>query len=164
MRDARRRMAAGLCAGMTMLSAGLAAGPARADCAAMTVGAAGLAVEDFVLVSRTAGRVTASLDLPVLGAGARCLAARAFPDLGLLFMEWHEGEAGTSVIVDRASLLAIAAAGGELRLLQSWLLRSGRQDRAGAVRESARSYRLVPGPDGIRVELAGPEVGFIEGQ
>jgi len=160
-----RRGALALLAGCAMLAcAGLAATGARAACMPAMFGANTIAIEQFELVSRASGRETDRVELPIIGAGARCLAMRAFPDAGLLFIEWHEGSPGTATIVHRESLLAFAAGDGGLKPLRQWLLRSGQQGRAGTVRESDRSYRLVPTADGVRVEVNGPEIEHVDGR
>jgi len=160
-----RKSALCLLAGGAMAAGvGLVATGAHAACAPAAFGANTITIEQFELVSRAGGRETDRVELPIIGSGARCLATRAYPDSGLLFIEWHEGSPGTSAIVHRESLLAFAAVDGSLRPLRQWLLRSGQQGRTGAVRESDRNYRLIATADGVRVEVNGPEIEHIDGQ
>jgi|GEM_PF-7016797 len=145
-------------AAVAFLLAGLllTAAPAAADCEAIELDGIRISFEQYELVAHRDGREVARHELPVVGSAFRCIELMAFPNQGLLFVEWFGGAAGTSVIIRELSLLAFAVRDGKVMPLRGWLLHRGSSDEDDIANDSHRSYRLIPTDYGdVIVELTG---------
>lgn len=124
------------------------------DCGSVELGGFTITVDSDHLVARKAGRDAARHQLPVVGSAWHCLKLMPFPDQGLVFVEWHGGAAGTSVIVRRISLLAFGVRDDAVLPLRGWLLHESSTDDGDLA--THRQYRLTPTDYGeVIVELSG---------
>lgn len=124
-------------------------------CAAQNFGGISVRIDDDRLVAGAGGKVLAQQPLPVVGSAWRCLDMRAFPDHRLLFVEWHQGAAGTSQIFHRISLLAFSVDERGIRARGNWTLSQGYQGKGPDIIEVAQTYRLERREWGIEVVLEG---------
>lgn len=156
-----RRAAAGL---IGLLGAGLLAAPhaLAAGCAAQKFGAVTVRIDDDELVAEAGGKALSQIPLPVVGSAWRCLNIQSFPSQRLLFIEWHQGEAGTFQIFHRVSLLVYSIGEAGIHPRGDWTLRQGYRGKGPDIIEAARTYRLEPRELGVEVVLEGTQRITIE--
>lgn len=142
---------------LALFCAGLPAAPHAnaAGCTAQKFGAVAVRIDDDKLISETGGKTVSQQPLPVVGSAWRCLKMQAFPDDRLLFVEWHQGEAGTFQIFHRISLLAFSVDEMGVRSRGDWTLSQGYRGKGPDIVEANRTYRLERRDWGVYVVLEG---------
>ncbi len=126
-----------------------------APCTPQTFGVVTVRIESDKLVAQASGKTLARHQLPVVGSAWRCLSARAFPEKRLLFIEWHGGEAGTSQIFHKISLLAFSVDTKGVRPRGGWTLRQGYRGGGPSIVEADRTWRLEENEWAVDVILKG---------
>ena len=86
----------------------------------------------------------------------------AFPKQLLLFVEWHEGEAGTSQVFHKVSLLAFSVNATGVRPRGTWTLSQGYRGGSASIVEVAQTYRLEESGRSVDVVLKGMRREHIE--
>ena len=131
------------------------AGGLAGNCEPQSFGKVKVRIDDDKLLAEADGKALTRDQLPVVGSAWRCLKMRAFPKRRLLFIEWHEGEAGTSQIFHKISLLAFSVNATGIRPRGSWTLSQGLRGRGGDIVHAAQTYRLEESDWSVDVVLTG---------
>lgn len=126
-----------------------------AQCKPLAFGALSVRIADDTLIAEGGGKVVARHQLPVVGSAWRCLKMRAFPKRRLLFVEWHGGEAGTSQMFHKISLLAFTVKKEGFKPRGAWALSQGYRGRGPEIVEADRTYRLEESAWSVNVVLEG---------
>ncbi len=132
------------------------------SCGPQSFGKVKLHIEDDKLLTDVGSKTHARYRLPVVGSGWRCLKMRAFPKRRLLFVEWHQGEAGTSQIFHRTSLLAFSVNATGVQPRGNWTLSQGYRGKGPDIIEATQTYRLEETDWSIDVVLTGARRVHIE--
>ena len=125
------------------------------ECKPLAFGALSVRIADDKLIAEAGGKVVARHQLPVVGSAWRCLKMRAFPNRRLLFVEWHGGEAGTSQMFHKISLLAFTVKPDGIIPRGAWPLSQGYRGGGPEIVEADRTYRLEESQWSIDVVLEG---------
>ena len=140
----------------TLLFASPSIGRAN-ECEAQFPGEVIAVVSDDVLVTMVGEEKVSEFSLPIVGSFWRCIAMAAFPAQEMLFIEWHEGSAGTSSIFSRVTLLAFSVGSSGAVLKGGWTLVESLQGPNRTEYEVNRSFRLAEMDRSVEIIFAGEE-------